>query len=192
MPSPAVLRQVSVELHTTRLLLRCPREGDGAAVHEAVVESLAELRAWPASLPWAMEEPSVAASEAYCRESAAAFIKRSALIYLAFDKKGTLIASTSLHGINWNVPKFEVGFWCRSSRSGKGYTKEAIGELVRYAFESLGAHRVDSLPDEENTGSRAVCESVGMGLEGVLKHERITPEGSLRNTCVYAAARSVA
>ena len=189
MPPAAILRSVKTELSTARLLLRCPREGDGLAVHEAVVESLTELRAWPASLPRAMEEPSVAASETYCRESAAAFIKRSALVYLAFDRQGRLVASTSLHGINWNVPKFEVGFWCRSSQTGKGYTKEAIGELVRYAFESLGAHRVDSLPDEENTGSRAVCESVGMRLEGVLRNERITPKGSLRNTCVYAAAR---
>jgi RimJ/RimL family protein N-acetyltransferase len=190
MTLPAVLRQVSTELSTTRLLLRCPREGDGTSVHEAVVESLKELRAWPASLPWAMEQPSVDVSEAYCRESAAAFIKRSALVYLVFDKEGRLIASTSLHSINWNVPKFEVGFWCRSSLTGRGYTKEAIAELVRYAFDSLGAHRVDALPDEENTASRAVCESVGMSLEGVLRNERITPQGSLRSTCVYAAARS--
>ena len=109
---------------------------------------------------------------------------------MAFDSEGALVASTSLHGINWNVPKFEVGFWCRSSLTCKGYTKEAIGELVRYAFESLGAHRVESLSDEENAGSRAVCESVGMSLEGVLRNERITPKGNLRNTCVYAAARS--
>jgi RimJ/RimL family protein N-acetyltransferase len=190
MPLPAVLRQVRTELNTARLLLRCPREGDGTSVHEAVVESLTELRAWPASLPWAMEEPSVAVSEVYCREGAAAFIKRSALVYLAFDEEGRLVASTSLHSINWNVPKFEVGFWCRSSLTGRGYTKEAIAELVRYAFQSLGAHRVDALPDAENTASRAVCESIGMRLEGVLQNERITPQGSLRSTCVYAVARS--
>ena len=186
----AVLREVDAELRTARLLLRCPREGDGAAVHEAVVESLPELRAWPASLPWAMEEPSIAASETYCRESAAGFIKRSALVYLAFDNEGTLVASTSLHGIDWKVPKFEVGFWCRSSMTGKGYTKEAIGRLVHYAIDTLGAYRVDSLPDEANAGSRAVCQSVGMNLEGILRNERITPNGSLRNTCAYAAARS--
>jgi RimJ/RimL family protein N-acetyltransferase len=103
---------------------------------------------------------------------------------------GKLVASTSLHSINWKVPKFEVGFWCRSSRTGRGYTREAIAELVRYAFESLGANRVDALPDEQNTGSRKVCESVGMRLEGVLRNERVTPQGSLRNTCVYAAVRS--
>lgn len=186
----AILRQVDPELSTTRLRLRCPREGDGLVVHEAVVESLAELRAWPASLPWAMGEPSVVASESFCRDSAASFITRSALVYLAFESSGKLVAITSLHSINWHVPKFELGFWCRSSLTGRGYTKEAIGELVRYAFESLGASRVEALPDEQNMGSRAVCESVGLKLEGVLKNERITPEGSLRNTCVYAAARS--
>ena len=127
----AVLRKVESELRTPRLLLRSAREGDGPAVHEAVVESLQELRAWPASLPWAMEEPSVEASETYCRESAAAFIKRSSLVYLAFNNDGKMIASTSLHSINWSVPKFEVGFWCRSSLTGRGYTKEAITELMR-------------------------------------------------------------
>jgi RimJ/RimL family protein N-acetyltransferase len=190
MPLPAALQNLKTELPTARLLLRCPRKGDGALVHEAVIESLHALRAWPASLPWALQEPSVETSETYCRESAAAFVNRSSLVYLVFDMDGKLVASTSLHSINWNVPKFEVGFWCRSSRTGRGYTREAIAELVRYAFESLRANRVDALPDEQNTGSRKVCESVGMRLEGVLRNERVTPQGSLRNTCVYAAVRS--
>ena len=188
----AVLRSVNTELRTTRLLLRCPREGDGTAVHQAVKDSLQELRTWPASLPWAMEEPSIDSSETYCRESAAAFIRRSALVYLVFDTEGTLIASTSLHNINWMVPKFEVGFWCRSPFTGMGYTKEAIGELMRYAFDSLGASRVAALTDEENTKGRSVCESLGMRLEGVLRNECIKPDGTLRNTCLYAALRSVA
>jgi RimJ/RimL family protein N-acetyltransferase len=137
-----------------------------------------------------MEEPSIAAAETYCRESAAAFMRRTALVYLAFEPTGKFVASTSLHSITWSVPKLEVGFWCRSSLTGRGYTKEAVAELVRYAFHELGARRVCALPDEMNTGSRAVCESTGMLLEGVLRNERITAEGILRNTCVYAATRS--
>ncbi len=187
MPMPTIPQQLKTELRTARLLLRCPREGDGPLVHEAVVESLDALRAWPASLPWAMQEPSVAVSESFCRNSAAGFAQGTALVYLAFDAEGKWVASTSLHSINWNVPKFEVGFWCRSSLTGKGYTKEALAALMGYAFASLGAQRVEAFTDEENTGSRAVCASVGMRLEGVLQNERITPAGSLRNTCVYAA-----
>jgi RimJ/RimL family protein N-acetyltransferase len=192
MNSAPILRDVLRELRTDRLLLRCPQEGDGQLVHEAVVETLEQLRAWPASLPWAMFEPSLAASETYCRESAAAFIKRTALVYLAFDELGSLVASTSLHAINWSVPKFEVGFWCRASRQRQGFAAEAASELARYAFEELGANRIDALPDETNHPSRAVCESAGMKLEGIMRSERITPNGVLRNTCIYAAVRGEA
>jgi hypothetical protein len=43
-----ILINVPAEIETPRLLLRCPRAGDGVVVHEAVVESLQELRAWSA------------------------------------------------------------------------------------------------------------------------------------------------
>ena len=117
-------------------------------------------------------------------------MKRTALVYLAFDNSGSLVASTSLHAINWSVPKFEVGFWCRTSRQGHGLAAEATSALVRYAFEGLGANRVDALPDELNRPSRAVCEAAGMQLEGVMRSERVSPNGVLRNTCIYAAVRS--
>jgi len=111
-----ILVDVPAEIETPRLLLRCPSAGDGVVVHEAVVESLQELRVWSASLPWAIAEPSVDASEMFCRESQAAFIRRTSLPYLAFERSsGRFIASTSLHRIHWEVPRFELGFWCRSS-----------------------------------------------------------------------------
>ncbi|ANH71035.1 GNAT family N-acetyltransferase [Mitsuaria sp. 7] len=190
MPLDPILREVASELRTDRLLLRIPRPGDGARVHEAVVETLDALRAWPASLPWAMFEPSVDASEVYCRESAAAFIKRSALVYLAFDAQDSLVASLSLHSIDWVVPKFELGFWCRASRQRQGLMSEAASALKRYAFDRLGARRVEAFPDEANAGSRAVCEAIGMQLEGVLRNDRVTPEGVARSTSIYAAVRS--
>lgn len=183
---PAILRDVSTELRSPRLLLRAPRAGDGVAVHEAVVETLSVLRAWPASLPWAMAEPSVAASEVFCRESEAAFIRRTALVYLVFDEADRFVASTSLHGIDWSVPRFELGYWCRSSRHRQGLMTEAISCLLDYAFASLGARRVYAGTDEQNHPSRALCEAVGMQLEGILRNDRITPAGELRNSCSYA------
>ncbi len=56
-------------LESERLLLRCPRPGDGAMVYAGVLETLAQLRAWGASLPWALQEPWPQASETYCRDS---------------------------------------------------------------------------------------------------------------------------
>ncbi|OWQ44067.1 GNAT family N-acetyltransferase [Roseateles noduli] len=190
MPLDPLLREVASELKTDRLLLRTPRPGDGTRVHEAVVETLDALRAWPASLPWAVFEPSVEASEIYCRESAAAFVKRSSLVYLAFDAEDSLVASLSLHSIDWTIPKFELGFWCRTSRQRQGLMAEAASELKRYAFDRLGARRVEAFPDEANAGSRAVCEAIGMQFEGTLRNDRVTPDGVSRSTSVYASVRA--
>lgn len=186
---PAILRDVACELATDRLVLRRPREGDGRRVFEAVVETLDALRAWPASLPWALAKPSIAASEIYCRESLAAFTRRSALTYFAFDRTGTFVASTALHSIDWKVPAFELGYWCRSSRQRQGYTREALAALLRHAFDGLGARRVAVRTDEVNVASRRLCEAVGLELEGTLRNDRITSSGVLCSTCVYASIR---
>ncbi|KQP23509.1 GNAT family N-acetyltransferase [Pseudorhodoferax sp. Leaf267] len=188
-PPTTIPRDIAPALRTGRLLLRRARAGDGQAIHEAVVESLDDLRAWPASLPWARAEPSVAASEAFARESEAAFAARTTLTYFAFNAEGRFVASTSLQNIDWSVPQFEVGFWCRTSSHRKGYGQEAVGALVQYALTGLDARRVYSLTDARNTASRALCERVGLQFEGVLEHERADPQGVLRDTCVYAVTR---
>lgn len=71
-----ILLDVPDTLHTERLTLRSPRPGDGQAVFEAVVDSLAELRQFPASLPWAVYEPSVESSEAFARTGYTDFTAR--------------------------------------------------------------------------------------------------------------------
>ncbi len=187
MTTPALLRDIKAELTTPRLQLRVPRAGDGTIVHAAVVETLDLLRQWPASLPWAQAEPSVEVSESWCRLSAAWFMQRTTLNYLAFDSAGELVASIGLHDIDWAVPSFEIGYWGRKGYQGQGLMREAAGALVRYAFAQLGARRVSAWTDEANVASRRLCEAIGMQLEGILRHERITPDGQLRNSCVYAA-----
>jgi RimJ/RimL family protein N-acetyltransferase len=187
MHTDPVLIDLPESLTTDRLVLRSPRAGDGPAVHDAIVESLAELRQWPASLPWALAEPSVAASEAFCRQGHADHLARKVLPLLAFLKDGgTCIGSISLHHLRWHVPAFEIGYWCRTSQAGQGFMTEALTELTRFALSELRAHRVECFTDEANLRSRRLCERVGYQLEGVLRHERRGPDGSLRNTCVYA------
>ena len=187
---PPILRDIKSELETTRLILRAPRFGDGTTIYEAVLESIGQLRQWPASLPWAVAEPSVAASETFCREAIAGFAKRTSLPYLVFEREtGSFVASTSLHDINWHVPRFELGFWCRTGKQRRGYMKEALLALLEYAFSELGARRVDAITDEQNLASKRLCQSIGMHVEGVHENAAITPSGELRNSCTLAIVR---
>ncbi len=96
------------------------------------------------------------------------------------------MASAGLHRTDWSLPKTEVGYWVRSSEVGKGYATEAVNALTAWALGTLGARRVELVTDELNQGSRAVAQRCGFRLEGTLHHTLQSPDGRLRNTCIYA------
>ena len=186
MTEPILLNLPSY-IETPRLTLRPPRTGDGPELHEALTESLAELRQFLASLPWVAAEQTLESAETFCRNGEANFIARRDLPFFVLEKKtGTLVASVGLHRTVWQTPRTEVGYWCRTSATRNGYVTEAVTALTEYAFQHIKAARVELITDEENVASRRVAERSGFVLEGVLRNERRAPDASLRNTCVYA------
>ncbi len=102
--------------------------------------------------------------------------------------KGTdvLVGSVGIHRVNWTVPKCEVGYWGRRGHLKKGFITEAVRGITQFALIELKMRRVECMPDTENTPSRSVAERAGFSLEGVLRHERIAPDGTVRDTCVYS------
>ena len=63
------------------------------------------------------------ASEIYCRTAQANFIARNDLPFLVLEKAtGDLVGAVGLHRIVWATPKTEIGYWCRVSKSGRGFT----------------------------------------------------------------------
>jgi len=182
------LKDVPEVFETARLLLRCPRIGDGVRMHAAVAASLPALRRFPASMPWAMEEPSVGASEQFCREGRAHYLMRMTMPWLLFPKGTDIVAGcVVLHTFDWSVPKAEIGYWGHSAYHGQGLVTEAVQAITAMAFSVLGLRRVEALPDDENLPSWRVCERAGYRLEGTRRHDRMAPDGRLRDSRVYAA-----
>lgn len=186
-PDP-VLIKVPEEIVTERLVLAAPRAGLGQALAAAVTESIEHLKPW---MPWAQLAPTVEDSEAVVRRMQADFILRRDLVYQIFRKgedgrAGRLLGGTGLHRLDWELRRFEIGYWIRSSALGQGYVSEAVQALTRMAFESLRARRVEIRMDELNLSSRAVAERCGYELEGVLRQDALNVNGEPRNTCVYA------
>lgn len=182
---------VPASFETPRLVLRTFRASDAAQLHEALVESLADLRAHLWFLPWVAEEQTLQSAEARCRKAAENFELKTDLAFLAFARDtGRLVGSAGLHRTDWKLPKTEVGYWMRSSEVGKGYASEAVMALTNWAFAGLGAQRVELITDERNAASRAVALRCGFELEGILRNTMRAPDGQLRNSCVYARLRA--
>ncbi|WP_416828487.1 GNAT family N-acetyltransferase [Ectobacillus polymachus] len=183
-----LLIEVPTELYTERLYIRMPRPGDGKAVYEAIMESIEDLKPW---LPFASEEQTDQKTEENLREAIIQYWKREDLRLLVFLKEtGEFVASSGLHRIDWSVPKFEIGYWIRSTKSGQGYITEAVEGINRFAMQELGARRIEIRCDSNNLKSRRVPERLGFILEGILKNDMVSIDGTgLRDTCIYAKTR---
>lgn len=187
--STPILRDFPAQLETARLLLRAPQAGDGLEAYTAVQDSLEELRPW---MPWACETLTPETQEAVMRRAHADFVARTDLMFLIFRKGAdTMVGATGLHRIDWRVPRFEIGYWLRTSCTGQGYMTETVHALVAFTFDTLGAHRVEIRCDENNTRSAAVARRCGFELEGILRHNaRHHLTDDLLNMMVFARVRA--
>lgn len=180
----AILMDIPEAFETERLLIRCPQPGDGAAVNQAIQESLSSLQAW---MPWATPGPTPQETELVMRRGRVQFLERTNLMLLLFHTaSGAVVGGSGLHRVNWDVPSFEIGYWCRTRFEGQGYISEAVRGITAFAFEALGANRVHIRMDSHNVRSQAVAERVGYRFEGQLRNEGLAVDGSLRDTLVYA------
>jgi len=183
-----VLLDIPEQFESERLEMRAVVPGNGALHFAAVQESLTDLRRYLSHLPWVKDEPSVAGSEKYCRIQRSNFIQRENLVYFIFLKSDqTLIGSVGLHRIDWTIPKFEIGYWCRSSAQGNGYVVQAVNAVTSLAFDKLAARRVEIRADDVNVPSWKVAEKAGFELEGILrKIEKDELTGELRDLRIYS------
>ena len=181
----AILRDFPESFETERLTVRAPQHGDGAALNAALRDSWAELSRW---MPWATgDPPTVDESEKRMRQARAKFLLREDLWLLLFLKEtDTMVGSSGLHRIDWKVPKMEIGYWVRTPYAGRGYITEAVEGIATFAFQRLGARRLEIRMDARNERSAAVARRAGFELEATLRNEaRHHQTGELRNTLVF-------
>ena len=179
-----VLIDLPEEITTERLLLRCPRIGEGAPVLDGIRASLKELQPW---MPWAKDDYALADAEMWCRRSLAKTAMRDEVQFIIREKGSeSSLGSIGLFRMNWNVPSCEVGYWLRSDKVGNGYMSEALRAVTDLARERLKMVRITLQCDERNLRSAAVAERCGFQREGLLRCDGRDPSGALRSTYLFA------
>lgn len=188
-----LLVDLPAQITTGRFVLRAPRAGDGDMLNAAVCQSIEALRPW---MPWAQQVPTLQESELECRRMAAKFLRREDLpLFILEPGSGAgeerLLGGTGLHRIDWSVPRFEIGYWRRSGEERRGVIGEAVSRLSRFAFDHLGARRVEIRMAGSNAASRRVAERAGFTFEGLLRRDTLGVDGQPRDTLVYSRVRGV-
>ena len=171
-------RPLPGEVVVHELAVRLFRSGDGARLYEAISEQRGALLPWMA---WASEDHRHPDHSTY-------YVERCLRGYEdpnahefgmgIFERaSGRLIGGTGFHHVVRGLRSAEIGYWVRGSEQRRGVCTRAIGALIGSGLTALasggwGFRRLVIYCDEQNVGSRRVCEKLGLRLEARLKQDR--------------------
>lgn len=110
------------------------------------------------------------------------------LPFAILDRRtGRIVGSTRFWKVDRANRKLEIGHtWLALSAQRTPINTEAKLLLLTYAFEALDCVRVQFTTDELNEKSRAAILRLGAVQEGVVRHERIMPDGRKRNSVRFS------
>lgn len=98
-----------------------------------------------------------------------------------------IIGSTRFWKIDRTNRKLEIGHtWLSQSAQRSSINTEAKLLLLTFAFEVMQCVRVQFTTDELNEKSRAAILRIGAKQEGIVRHERIMPDGRKRNSVRFS------
>src|SRR5450830_1799565 len=100
---------------------------------------------------------------------------------------GAIVGSTRFRKIDQANRKMEIGHtWLSASVQRSSVNTAAKLLLLTHAFETMNAVRVQFTTDELNQKSRTAILRLGAVQEGIVRHERIMPDGRKRNSVRFS------
>jgi RimJ/RimL family protein N-acetyltransferase len=153
-----------VDLTDERLLLRPYSAADEGRLRDAVDDP--EIARWIGAIP---SPYSLADARHFIAEIAQpGWVDGTTINWFITDRStGEGLGGIGLHARLEAV--FEVGFWLAAAARGRGVMTDSVRLVARYAFDVLGAQRVEWQAQVGNEASRAVARRVGFREEGTCR-----------------------
>jgi ribosomal-protein-alanine N-acetyltransferase len=106
---------------------------------------------------------------------------------MVLKESGQAIGTTSYMDIRPEHRGLEIGWtWIGKAYQGTQVNPENKYLLLRHAFETLGAIRVQLKTDARNIQSQRAMAKLGAKLEGTLRNQIILPDGYYRHSVMFS------
>jgi RimJ/RimL family protein N-acetyltransferase len=168
-------------LEGNRIILRPLQYADA----EALVRAAEDGELWNLSVTVV---PSSTTVDSYLKRALDGRDAGSVLPFVIVLKDtGNVIGSTRFWKVDRLNRKLEIGSsWISASWQKTFVNTEAKYLMLRHAFETLDCVRVQFTTDENNQASRNAILRLGAQQEGIVRHERIMPDGRKRNSVRFS------
>lgn len=110
------------------------------------------------------------------------------LPFVVLDRtEDRIIGETRLIDYKPEHRQIEIAWtWFAPHAWSRGYNSEAKLLLLRFCFETLDVIRVEITTHACNDRGRRSLERLGATLEGILRQNRIMPDGQVRDSAYYS------
>jgi ribosomal-protein-serine acetyltransferase len=164
-------------------MIRPYRAADTRAVYEAVRESVNEISVW---MPWCHADYAIEETSAFILSREEAWRSDREYTFGVFDAEtGNFLGGTGLNFINRAHNCANLGYWVRSSCTGRGVASSAARLAARFGLESCGFQRIEILAAVGNIPSQRAAEKAGALREAVLR-KRLLLKGQPHDAVLYS------
>ncbi len=155
------------ELSNDVVKIRRYRADDIPLLFEAARESTSEMLVW---MSWCHPKYSLEESTSFILSSEDAWNQKTRFAFAVFDANSNLfLGGVGLNQFNRNHNFANLGYWVRSSQTGRGVATAATLLAAEFGFKDLGLNRIEILTAVGNAASQRVAEKAGAKKEGILR-----------------------
>ncbi len=165
--------------------LRAYLPTDAQALYEAARESVAEMHRW---LPWCRPDYTLDEAVAWASSRAGLADAGQEYAFAIVGAEGRFLGGCGLNQVS-PVHRFaNLGYWVRTSETGRGVATEAVRQLAQFAFQNTDLIRLEIVCAVGNERSQRVAERAGAQREGLLR-QRLLLHGRAVDAVMYSLVR---
>ncbi len=165
--------------------LRAYEPADARALWEAVRESVAEVQPW---LPWCHAGYSMDEAVEWASSRARLAAEGVEYDFAIVGDDGRFLGGCGLNQVNRLHRFCNLGYWLRSSATGRGVATEAVRQAAAFAFGRTDLVRLEIVCAVGNRRSQRVAERAGAVREGILR-SRLVLRGQSLDAVMYSLVR---
>ena len=174
---------MTVELTDGNIIVRPYRPDDIPALFEAARSSIPELSVW---MPWCHPDYSIEETKSFILSRPEQWAKDAEYGFGVFSREdGRFLGGVGVNFINRVHHMANLGYWVRSSETGRGVAARASRLVAQFGFEQLALQRIEILAATGNMASQRVAEKAGAIKEGVLRN-RLRLHGQPVDAVLYS------
>jgi RimJ/RimL family protein N-acetyltransferase len=168
------------------IFVRPVRLEDAEALFEAAHESIPEVSPW---LPWCHKNYAIEETRAFLSSRTNPASSEEAYSFGIFNKSSErFLGGVGLNFFNRVHQMANLGYWVRTSETGKGVASRATRLVAKFGFAELGLQRLEIIAAVGNIASQRVAEKAGAVRECVAR-KRLLINGEPLDAVVFSLLR---